>query len=448
MSPIVDKILQSLSSLPGNPQKGEILLAVSGGIDSMVMAEAFRLAGFEPGLAHVNYGLRGKDSDDDEKLVHDYAEEFGLPFFNFHADTRKYAREHRLSIQMAAREIRYQWFNELMDKHGFKMLATAHHATDNVETMLLNVLRGSGLEGLKGIPEVNGRIIRPMLAFTRDEIMEFAEAKNTRYREDQSNLTDKYVRNKLRLHVLPVFKEIHPTFEGAFKRSAEHLKGAALVMDERLDAMIRMCKTDISGGGFSLELSKMMSFPHYDVLLYYFLNKYGVNASQYQNILASFDREPGAEFLTSDYHLLRDRDHLVARPLQTSEQGFQFEISGPGTLETGLGTFKVEKLARDQVRMTDSKMIALLDMAPCSFPILVRNWQNGDSFTPLGMSGSKLLSDFFTDLKISALQRQQTPLFLCNNEIIYVGGQRISHRHKISAETTQVLRITWQPTVE
>jgi tRNA(Ile)-lysidine synthase len=421
------------------------IVAVSGGIDSMVLLHLLVKSGFKVEAAHMNFRLRGKESEEDAVFVQKQAAALGVKCHVHLAETQAYAAERKISTQMAARELRYAYFDELLKAGAYAGLATAHHATDNAETMLINLLRGAGLEGLSGIPSSVHQIWRPLIHFTRDEIEEYAQEQKNLFREDSSNFSDKYIRNKIRHHVLPIFKEINPTFEQRFLNSAHILRDAALVLNAQAEEMMKGCVDPDATLGIRLEISKLKSFPQYEVILYYLLNRYAVNAAMNKDILQSLENPPGAVFLTRTHKIVRDREHLVIIPLDQVDQGFEFELSGPGQFETGVGLFRVEKLAREQVRMTDSKSIALLDADHCSFPIQVRSWNIGDTFSPLGMTGTKLLSDFFTDEKVDATLRNKIPVLISDGNIIWVAGMRISHLHKISGKTQTVFRITWTP---
>lgn len=422
-----------------------VLLAVSGGVDSMVMLHLFSQLEVEIAVAHVNFSLRGNESDEDQKWVELWAKNLGVDFFTQTVDTKAYAKKHKLSTQLAARKIRYDWFFELLQKHNLDVLATAHHATDQTETVLINLLRGTGIEGLKGIPMNQPKIIRPLLGFSRDEIEYYSIDNKIAYREDQSNLSDKYVRNKIRHHVLPVFEDINPSYHKNIIQTTEILGGIAQVLQSEVDKLEKLCLKAHSSTYFVLNCTYLVGYPHYDVLLYYLLNKFGVNRYVYQDILKALDKEAGLTFETTEYLITKDRDTFIIEKLDEDNKGFEFELSGIGTFDTEIGTFKVEKIPKENVRMTDSKTVALLDDKRCDFPLIVKNKKTGDSFTPLGMQGAKLLSDFFIDEKVPLPQKNRIPIVWSNNQIIWVAGMRISHLHKIGAATDYVLRIIWQP---
>lgn len=422
-----------------------ILLAVSGGVDSMVMLHLFSQLEVEIAVAHVNFSLRGKESDADQLLVEQCANNLGVHFYTKNVETKAYAKEHKLSTQLAAREIRYQWFFDLLKTENIDVLATAHHATDQTETVLINLIRGSGIEGLKGIPLNQPKIIRPLLGFSRDEIENYAMDNSIAYREDQSNLSDKYVRNKIRHHVLPVFEEINPSYHKNILQTTEILGGISKVLQSEVDKLVEIYLKAHSSSYFVLNCKDLMGYPHYDVLLYYLLNKFGVNRFVYHDILKAMDKESGLTFETPEFTITKDRDTLIIEKLDEDNKGFEFELSGFGTFDTEMGTFKVEKIPKENMRMTDAKTVALLDEKNCVFPLIVRNKKTGDSFVPLGMQGAKLLSDFFIDEKVPIPQKNKIPIVWSNNQIIWVAGKRISHLHKIGATTEYVLRIIWHP---
>lgn len=422
-----------------------VLLAVSGGIDSMVMWHLFAQLEVKITVAHVNFGLRAAESDADQQFVETKAAELGISFYTKNVDTKAYAQRYKISTQMAARQIRYQWFDELMEKNSIDVLATAHHSTDQAETVLINLLRGTGIEGLKGIPLNQEKIIRPLLGFSKDEIAAYAYDNNIAFREDQSNLSDKYVRNKIRHHVLPVFEEINPSYHKNILQTTEILGGLANVIAAEVDKLEQTCLKKVSDTYFELNIPQLVNYPHYNVLLYYLVNKFGVNQFVCRNMLESLSKNAGLVFETPDYLITKDRDVFIIERLKEDERGFEFELSGVGTFETAIGSFKIEKIPKENVRMTDAKTVALLDEALCTFPITVQNKKNGDSFTPLGMQGKKLLSDFFIDEKVPLPEKNRIPIVWSANQIIWVAGHRISHFHKIGATTNYVLRIIWRP---
>ena len=259
------------------------------------------------------------------------------------------------------------------------VLATAHHATDQAETVLINLLRGTGIEGLKGIPINQPKIIRPFLGFSRNEIENYALDNNIAYREDQSNFSDKYVRNKIRHHVLPVFEDINPKYHKNIIQTTEILGGIAQVLQSEVDKLEKVCLKAHSSTYFVLNCTDLVGYPHYDVLLYYLLNKFGVNRHVYQDIVNAIDKDSGLTFETPTYIITKDRDTFIIEKLDEDNKGFEFELSGIGTFETEIGTFKVDKIPKENMRMTDAKTVALLDEKCCDFPLVVRNKKTGDS---------------------------------------------------------------------
>jgi tRNA(Ile)-lysidine synthase len=422
----------------------KVLLAVSGGVDSVLMCRLFSESKYPFAIAHCNFGLRGKESDGDEKFVRELAAELNVPFYVRKFETREEATKNHWSIQMAARELRYNWFAELCKEHRFQKIATAHHATDNAETMLMNLLRGTGPEGLRGISIINGNIIRPMMCFTKSQIEAYVNEQGFDYREDSSNLSEKYVRNKIRQRILPVIHEINPSFEKAILHTSEIMGATWNLLMEQVSLFRKTCIEEKRKGHFAVDISKMISYPQYQFLLYYILNEVGVGGELYKDILASQHSESGRMFYTSTHTILRDRDFLMVEPKPQDADGFYYEIEDLGTHEFHNGSLKIEKLKRSEVRMGDTQNIALLDTVSVVFPLILRNRQEGDSFTPLGMTGSKLLSDFFIDQKIPLTQKSKIPILLCEGKIIWVMGHRISHACKIDPKTEWVYRMKWE----
>lgn len=423
----------------------KLLVAVSGGIDSMVLLHLMQETKAECAAAHMNFQLRGDESNGDEQMVADTCEKAGIMAFTKKVDTIKTIKEWKTNIQLAARRLRYEWFAELAEKHGFDAIVTAHQATDNAETMLINLMRGTGVEGLAGIKAINGMILRPLLPFSRDDIEGFALENGIKYREDSSNKEDKYLRNRLRHHVFPVLKEINPRYEEKFLQTAGILQQVWQLVQLQLAEFEKYCVKSQGDKELILPKHEVLTFPQYEVMLYYFLNKYGFNAYQVKEIADALQNHPGQRFNSPAWQITNDREGLILQKLEEVDSGFEMELAGPGTYYLPHGLIKVELLNRNAVRMTDSNNIALLDALNCNFPLVARNRCEGDAFTPLGMTGTKLLSDFFTDEKVRADKKNKIPVILSNNEIIWVAGYRISHLHKISATTDKVLRISWLP---
>lgn len=414
----------------------KLLLATSGGLDSMVMAHLFKNLQFDIAIAHCNFQLRGVDSFKDQKFVQDFAEENEIPVNITQFDTQAFAADYKLSTQVAARDLRYNWFYELLEEEGYDYVLTAHHADDNLETFLINLSRGTGLEGLTGIPEENGSIVRPLLHFTRAEILEYAKENNITWREDASNASDKYLRNKIRHHVVPLLQEINPNFMEAFQKTQSYLQeSAGLVEDASIMVYQQVAKQEEDS--ITFDLNQLKKLPNYNAYLYQWLNEFGFTA--WNDVYDLVDAVSGKQIFASNFRLLKNRDSLIlSKILVEDEVGTYFidkeqqEISIPIKI-----TFK--SVANPAF---DSNKIIFVDGDKLQYPLELKRWQKGDSFQPFGMGGkSKKLSKFFKDEKLSLLEKEQCWLLWSANTLVWITGLRQDERFKITENTTNILKI-------
>lgn len=425
-----------------------VLLAVSGGVDSVVMCHLFHLAGFDFGIAHCNFQLRGEASEGDAIFVKALAAKLGVPFFSKSFDTQAFADEQKISIQMAARELRYAWLEDIRQRHDYQQIATAHHLNDSIETFFYNFAKGTGIRGLQGIPMKNGRIIRPLLFATKDEILAFANAKNLAYRADASNEESKYDRNKIRHHVIPTLREINSDFEQTSAGNLRRIQETMHLFDWAL-AQIRREAVAETSGGIRMDVAKVLEHqPAVQTILYEFLNPFGFHADQIGQMLESFERQSGAIFYSETHRLLVDREFFVIEK-QTFDTGQEQFVISAGTREfrTDVGNFTFAyKTGRPETFTSDS-FIVHLDAEKITFPLTLRHWQAGDFFYPLGLSGSRQkLQDFFTNQKLSRFEKERVWLLLSGNEICWVVGHRLDERFKITDETTSYWVIRFQKT--
>lgn len=420
----------------------KILLTVSGGADSVVMAHLFYNADYEFAVAHCNFGLRGKESDEDEDFVEKLTQDvFGKEFFTVRFDTDAYAKEHKLSIQQAARELRYIWFEKLRAKNKLACIATAHHADDQLETFFINLMRGTGISGLSGIPLKQNNIIRPLLFASRMEIEEYAKTNHLEFRNDSSNQSDKYLRNKIRLKLFPLLEKMNPAFRDTVSQSIQNLKSTELIYKEQLQKL-NLKQTD-KNGEIRIEINRLKALkpgPHY---LFEMISEYGFNRSVCNDIFKSLDGISGKQFYSPTHVLIRDREHLIVYPNQivmdqTSEYLIVFgasELSEPMHLK-----LKEIKNAGDH-DLNQGDDVAMVDMDRLTFPLVLRKWQEGDFFYPLGMKTKKKLSDFFIDNKMSLKEKSDTWLLCSCKEIVWVVGYRIDERYKVRPKTNNIFVI-------
>lgn len=424
----------------------KILLAVSGGIDSMVMLELFRVSGFHFTVAHCNFRLRGEESQREAEFVANTAKNLKVPFFLKEFDTRAYAREHHLSIQEAARKLRYDWLDELLPCSGCEMYATAHHLDDQIETFFINLLRGSGLTGLSGIPVKSGNVIRPLLFASRGEIEEYARRNNVRYVEDSSNFSDIYLRNRIRHHVVPAIEKISKNYRISFQRSIENINRTNQFLRAIMDTLRSQLLREIPGG-VELDFSGLLRYEHSEMIAYYLLKPFGFNRNQIFQIVKHGRESSGKRFQSPTHVLYIERSCLfiTTKPDEKPVNDFDVFVVNPESeiinQPIRLRFSKFEK--PDHYSPDTNPCIAQFDIQKLQFPLIIRRPQKGDRFTPLGLKGTKKLSDFFTDLKFSERQKQNTWLLISGDRIAWVIGQRIDDHFKISPSTQQILQVQW-----
>ena len=416
----------------------KLILALSGGIDSMVLADLLLKAKVEFVAAHCNFHLRGEESDGDEKFVREYAEKHDIQCFVKHFDTEKYAAEQGVSIEMAARDLRYAWFEELRQQLGYDKIAVAHHADDQAETFFINLLRGAGLRGLKGMLPQNGVIIRPLLWASREQIRQYAVENQVIWREDHTNAESVYLRNKIRNQLLPAFDELKPEARQGLYKSLEHLASEnelyRELLKEKLSQIVKRNDEVQSFPTFNSQLSTL-NFQ----LLFEWLRQYNFNADQCRFIFETMNTGIGNKYFSSTHQLIIGRDDLQLSEIKAIENE-EVQI-GVGedviVLPIHLCFSKLEKTP-DFV-IDKSPDVAQLDFDKLKFPLTLRHWRHGDRFHPLGMKGSKLLSDFFVDQKFTEAQKQSVFLLVsAENEILWVVGYRIDDRFKITNATKSI----------
>lgn len=420
----------------------KILLTISGGIDSMLMCELFHKAELKFGIAHCNFQLRAEESEGDEAFIRTLAEKHNVPFHSVKFDTAIYAKKNKLSIQVAARQLRYQWFEEIRERYFYNYIATAHHQDDSIETFFINLIRGTGISGLHGILPKQGYIIRPMLFTTKDEIETYVEKQKLKYREDSSNVSDKYLRNKIRHHLVPVLKELSPSFENNINNSILHLREVELIYKNDIETKrSRIVKQEKKNTFISIQLLKKLH--PITTYLYEFLKPFNFNESTVQEITPALDGESGKQFFSTTHRLIKDREFLIVESLELkikSENILKFQVKRNQQAIDIHGLklkFNLETITLNS-KLRTLNSTAALDFDKLEFPLEIRKWQQGDVFYPLGMKGKKKLSDFFIDKKLSIHQKENTWLLTSTGRIVWVIGQRIDERFKITNKTRKI----------
>jgi len=428
--------------------KNKLLIAISGGLDSVVLTHLCHDLKLDIALAHCNFNLRGEESDADEQFVMDLADSLNLEVFVESFDTADFAHSNKLSTQMAARKLRYDWFAELADQLGFDFILTAHHVDDNLETFLINFSRGTGLDGLTGIPEQNGNIVRPLLPFSRDDIEACARSNNWKWREDSSNASDSYLRNALRHHVVPKLKELNPQMLENFGKTVSHLKDVKDILQDRIDDVVSRIISIKDNGEVHLSIEALKELPNPKVYLYQLLKDYGF--TEWNDVYDLINTQSGKQIKSSSYRLVRNRNELILNKInKISKQEIIIE-NNRQRVETLDGTvlFFDEADAlfgkRTEIKNANEKFtkVIYVDKDLLNFPLSVRGWREGDYFYPFGMKGKKKLSKYFKDEKLSLPEKERTQILSSGDDIIWVIGRRADDRFKVTNNTEHILKIT------
>ena len=423
--------------------KDKILITVSGGVDSVVMSDLFHKADFSFGIAHCNFKLRENESDEDEQFVRSLAKKYAVDFYKKHFNTSSYAKREKISIQMAARKMRYEWLNKLAKEKKYPLIATAHHLDDSIETFFINILRGTGISGLKGVPVKQGNIIRPLLFANKKMIRDYAEAEKLEWREDSSNLTDKYLRNSIRHHLIPSLKKLNNGFENTIVKELSYLKDAGEIFKKFVEEKKREIMME-EGKNILFNIKKLKESGYAETLLHELLRAYDFTPETTELIAQRLYATAGKKFLSPTYRLIKDRDFLILSPIVKKKNEAELQLNKDDTeLKNDSLHLSIELINGGMSSIKDkSSSAAYLDLALLSFPLKIRKWKQGDHFYPLGMKGKKKLSDFFIDKKLPVNQKENVFVLKSGNEIVWVIGQRIDERFKVQNSTKKILRIT------
>lgn len=429
-------------------RKDRVLLAVSGGVDSMVMCHLFQAAKFNFALAHCNFKLRGEASDGDEAFVRAFAQSLQVPFFTTSFATKKIAETEKISIQMAARDLRYDWLEAIRQQNDFQWIATAHHLNDSIETFFYNFTKGTGIRGLQGIPLQNGHVIRPLLFATKNGIVAFANEKAIPFREDASNEEDKYARNKIRHHVIPTLLEINPNFEQTSAENLRRMQETAYLFDWAI-GQIQENAVETAKGITRIKVAEILKHQAaVSTILYELLHPFGFHADQIAQMLASFRIGSGAIFYSQTHQLLVDRLYFIIEKRTFDTNETQFVIAeGVKEFDTDVGNFTIEHKTGQPETFTNDEFSVFLDAEKVTFPLTLRHWQAGDFFYPLGLGGKRQkLQDFFTNQKIPRFEKERVWLLLSGDAVCWLVGHRLDERFKITDSTKEYLVIKFQKT--
>lgn len=408
--------------------KDKLLVALSGGADSVALFRVLLSLGYTCECAHCNFHLRGEESDRDERFVRALCEKHSVPLHVIHFETEAYARQHHLSIEMAARSLRYEWFEQLRQERGAVVIAVAHHRDDSVETFLLNLIRGTGIDGLKGISHKNGRVVRPILQESREQILEYLTMMEQDYVTDSTNLQDEYMRNKIRLNILPLMKELNPSVMETIQETSFRLSEVANIYHHNRKEVLKQHVSVSSDALKTIRINDVLNDMAPISLLHELLFPLGFNSNQIKDIhRCLLVPQSGKRFQSKECEVIRDREILLIHKKDAEESVLEL---------------KVEEVERTSTFVIPKdKHIACLDADKVRKPLNLRKWQIGDKFVPFGMTGKKKVSDYLTDRKYSLLQKEMQWVLSSGEEIVWLVNERTDNRFRITEKTTRILKI-------
>ena len=419
-------------------QEGKIIVGVSGGTDSVVLLHILTSLGYDCIIAHCNFHLRMEESDRDELFVRNLAKVQKIPYYYIDFETSKYADEHNISIEMAARDLRYSWFYELLNNHNAQEIAVAHHADDSIETLLMNLVRGTGLRGLTGIQPRNHKVVRPLLCLTRLEIETYLIRHDLDHVEDSTNVTTDYQRNKFRNEILPLLAEINPSVRQTLYTSLDRFNGILSIYEQAIDKITDEIVHKESGL-VKLDIEVIKKQVNIPTVMYELLHQYGFGPAQIEQIAEQLDGVSGKVFYSDTFRLLKDRKYLILseKEADNNEEYWitqnEFEIDLPFTIKIKRQTITLDfKVSKESNRIH-------IDASKLTFPLQLRRWKDGDSFYPFGMKQRKKISDFFIDNKLSLVDKEKSWLLISGDDIVWIVGQRMDNRFRISESTKEII---------
>ncbi len=422
-----------------NPSQ-KVLLAVSGGIDSMVMLYLFRAANIPIAVAHVNFKLRKNESEGDALFVKQTCEKASIPFYTTQFETQKIATDRKQSIQLVARDLRYEWLEKIRVENQFDFIATAHHLNDSIETAIYNFTKGTGIRGLTGIPPIRNQIIRPLLFASKDTIEKYSASFEIQFREDASNTNDKYARNLIRHQVIPTLQELNPALENTARKNFDKLNEVSILFEERIAQIKNEVMTSFANGDVEFDLAKIKKHTAQKTILYECISPFGFNEDQVIQMLKTTDTKSGRQFLTVSHRAVLNRDKLIVTTIpSTNNRLAEVILHSPNEkLDLGDGVIYVETTSVIPTKF--EKHLAYLDLGKLDFPLKFRRWQAGDNFQPFGMNGQQQkLKDFFVNNKFSLLEKEKVWILESAGTICWIVGHRVDHRVCVQPQTTEIL---------
>lgn len=435
----MDKFLRFIAENNLFTKEQPILLAVSGGKDSVLMTYLFAEAGFNFGIAHCNFGLRGEASNLDETFVKALADQFKVDFYSTHFPTEQYASENHISIQMAARDLRYKWLEEIRSQHNYSFLAVGHHQTDSVETVLLNLLRGTGVAGLSGILPKRNKLIRPLLAFTGKEVEEIVVKKQLAFREDESNASTKYKRNSIRLEVLPILRKINPEIEKTFLANSKKFHAVKSFLIHAVEDLREKLFIKKLNGEIHIQISHLKELDPINLWIYELFSPYGFTEAVLSDLLRDWENGSGRQFYSSTHQILVDREYLILKPLEGESCENQLIETLPYEFTWFHKRYNVYSVV-DKADLSLTGFTQVIDFDTVQMPLLIRSWEQGDRFQPLGMKGQKKVSNFLISLKIPLTLKKEVPVVEdAGKSIVAILPWRIDDNFKVTSKTKKVI---------
>ena len=428
----LDNIENNFPSLLSN----RFIISVSGGLDSIVLLHLCRKLKLNFVIAHCNFKLRGEESDSDEKFVKKIAKKFKVEFYSKSFNTKELLVSTNKSVQMIARDLRYQWFDKLSEELEVNYVLTAHHLDDNVETVLINLIRGTGINGLLGIPEVNNKVCRPLLIFSKDQLKSYAVKNKITYREDSSNEKKDYLRNKIRLDVIPELKKINSALLETFSKTSQKLQQSKLIVDDKIKDVINEISFN-KGEELFFEIDKIKNLSNIDAYIYEIFKEY--NFTQWNDIIDLLDSQSGKEIISKSHRLLKDRQYLILTKKNELDETSVIIKNTNEETKISIGTIIFSKVDKIDVKNPYS---VFLDSTRLKFPLRIRNVMPGDYFYPYGMDGKKKVSKYLKDQKVSKYEKEKTLILeTSKNEIVWLIGMRLDNRFSVTSETKEIMKI-------
>lgn len=435
---MIRKIAKFIEEQQLMPQAARVVVAISGGADSVALLLILRKLGYSCHAAHCNFHLRGEESMRDEKFVRELCNKLGTPLHVADFATAEHAKQNGISIEMAARELRYKFFDEIKKKTDSRFIAVAHHCDDNAETVLLNLIRGTGIRGLHGIRPKNGDIVRPLLCISRKDIMLFLDKEEAGYVTDSTNLTSDFTRNKIRLEIIPLMKQINPSIVESLSATAEKIAQAEMIYNKGVAEGIARVKN-----GNSINIKQLKNETAAKTILHEILSPLGFNGSQVADICNSMDSESGRRFKSNEWEVVKDREEFIIQPNKNNDKETACTLPDEGTLLLPDGSLTLTKEIFNG-RISKQPDIATLDAGTLKQPLSIRRTRPGDRFIPFGMRGSKLVSDYLTDRKANIIKKERQRVITdADGNIVWLVGERPAAPFCVSKSTKEILRMEW-----